>query len=192
MASTAPLFFLLLLCFVYLLESADAAPPARDQKMTVTCNNKKYPSCYSVPPQNLQDCNRPGAVCDNPRFVGGDGTTFYFHGKKDKDFRLRDFTRVQSIGVLFRTHKLFLGAKKVAQWDDAVDQLAIAFDGEPVFLPTTEKAEWTAADSFLTVTRSGPTTNEVVVEAPNSFKITAKVVSSFTYDLPSWKAGHSF
>ncbi|XP_039159582.1 uncharacterized protein LOC120289119 [Eucalyptus grandis] len=33
-------------------------------------------------------CDRPGAVCQDPRFIGGDGVMFYFHGKKDKDFCL--------------------------------------------------------------------------------------------------------
>ncbi|KAF7119621.1 hypothetical protein RHSIM_Rhsim13G0108800 [Rhododendron simsii] len=31
-------------------------------------------------------CNLPGGLCQDPRFVGGDGLTFYFHGKKDQDF----------------------------------------------------------------------------------------------------------
>ncbi|CAN6438776.1 unnamed protein product [Victoria cruziana] len=88
----------------------------------------------------------------------------------------RDFTWVQSIGVLFGNHRLFLGAKKVARWDDAVDQLAIAFDGELIFLPTTENAKWTAPESSLTITRSGSSTNEAAVEAPDNFKITARVV----------------
>ncbi|XP_031500263.1 uncharacterized protein LOC116264266 [Nymphaea colorata] len=82
---------------------------------------------------------------------------------------------VQSIGFLFDHHKLFIGAKKIAQWDDAIDQLAIAFDGEPLFLPTTKDAQWTSAASALTITRSGRA-NEILVEAANEFKITAKVV----------------
>ncbi|KAF3776477.1 hypothetical protein EJ110_NYTH48182 [Nymphaea thermarum] len=208
---SAPLIFLLpLLC----LELAAATV---DKNVTlpkiVKCTVKKYKLCYSIPltcpitcPKTCKvdctickavcECDRPGAVCQDPRLVGGDGITFYFHGKKDKDFCLvtdtnlhinghfigrrgdgmkRDFTWVQSIGVLFGTHKLFLGAKKVARWDDAVDQLVIGFDGEPLSLPTTENAEWTAADSSLTITRSGSTTNEVVLEAPNNFRIAAKV-----------------
>jgi hypothetical protein len=24
--------------------------------------------------------------CGDPRFTGGDGNTFYFHGKRDRDF----------------------------------------------------------------------------------------------------------
>ncbi|XP_031500266.1 uncharacterized protein LOC116264268 [Nymphaea colorata] len=179
----------------------------------VSCRHKEFKECHgqvhSCPaacPRTCKvdcgqckpvcECDRPGAVCDDPRFIGGDGITFYFHGQKDRDFCLvsdtnlhinghfigkrgdgmkRDFTWVQSIGLLLDDHKLFIGAKKVAQWDDAIDQLAIAFDGEPVFLPNIEDAQWTSAASTFTITRSGRT-NEIVVEAVNKFKITAKVV----------------
>lgn len=76
------------------------------------------------------DCDRVGAVCQDPRFIGGDGVTFYFHGKKDRDFCLvsdsnlhinghfigrrnqdmkRDFTWVQALGILFDTHQLHVG-----------------------------------------------------------------------------------
>ncbi|KZV32082.1 hypothetical protein F511_31918 [Dorcoceras hygrometricum] len=34
------------------------------------------------------NCNVPGAVCQDPRFIGGDGITFYFHGRKNEDFCL--------------------------------------------------------------------------------------------------------
>ncbi|XP_031500262.1 uncharacterized protein LOC116264265 [Nymphaea colorata] len=161
-------------------------PAACPETCKIDCRTCK-PVCY---------CDKPGAVCDDPRFIGGDGITFYFHGQKDRDFCLvsetnlhinghfigkrgdgmkRDFTWVQSIGVLFDDHKLFIGAKKVAQWDDSIDQLAIAFDGEPVFLPTKEEAQWAPPASVLIITRSSRA-NEIVVEAVNKFKITAKVV----------------
>lgn len=78
------------------------------------------------------DCNQVGAVCQDPRFIGGDGITFYFHGKKDHDFCLvsdsnlhinghfigrrnpdmkRDFTWVQALGILFDTHQLYVGKR---------------------------------------------------------------------------------
>ncbi|GKC38148.1 hypothetical protein Tco_1050532 [Tanacetum coccineum] len=88
------------------------SPPTKSK-----CKLRSYP----------QSCDMPGAVCQDPRFIGVDGITFYFHGKKDNDFCLvadknlhinghfigkrnknmgRDFTWVQSIGVLFANHKL--------------------------------------------------------------------------------------
>ncbi|PIN08744.1 hypothetical protein CDL12_18683 [Handroanthus impetiginosus] len=108
----------------------------------------------------------PGAVCQDPRFIGGDGITFYFHGKKDKDFCLvtqpnlhinahfigkrnqkmnREFTWVQSIAILFGDHRLYVGAQKTTTWNEAVDRLSVAFDGEPISLSPAEGATWRLA-----------------------------------------------
>ncbi|KAI3517155.1 hypothetical protein L1887_16364 [Cichorium endivia] len=62
-----------------------------------TCFNQWYPCPNSCPKNCFMDCvsckpvcrcNMPGALCQDPRFVGGDGVTFYFHGRKDQDFCL--------------------------------------------------------------------------------------------------------
>lgn len=143
------------------------------------------------------DCDYPGAICQDPRFIGGDGITFYFHGKKDKDFCLvtdpnlhinghfigkrnanmgRDFTWVQSIGVLFDNHRLFLGAKKTSVWDDANDRLSLAFNGEPIYLEETEGSQWSSTSTpLVTITRTSKT-NELIVEVQGKLKVTAKVV----------------
>lgn len=143
------------------------------------------------------DCNRPGAVCQDPRFIGADGITFYFHGKKDQDFCLvsdsnlhinahfigrrnenmkRDFTWVQSLGILFDTHQLYLGAMKTATWDDSVDRIAVVFDEKSVFLPEGEGAKWQSTTSpTVTITRTRDT-NAVAVEAEENFVIKAAVV----------------
>ncbi|PKI58634.1 hypothetical protein CRG98_020960, partial [Punica granatum] len=127
----------------------------------VRCRNRYYPQCYgqqltcpsACPTGCMVDCasckavcqcDYPGAVCQDPRFIGGDGITFYFHGKKDHDFCLmsdpdlhinahfigrrnkymkRDFSWVQSVGILFGKHRLFVGAQKTATWDDSIDHL---------------------------------------------------------------------
>lgn len=147
-------------------------------------------------------CDKPGGVCQDPKFVGGDGITFYFHGKKDRDFCLlsdpdlhinahfigksgtasmtRDFTWVQSLAVLFggsgHHHRLYLGAEKTAMWDDSVDRLAVAYDGLPIHLPNKDGATWQSSDSpATTITRSADA-NAVTVEVEGKLKITIGVV----------------
>ncbi|KAL4555808.1 hypothetical protein LXL04_038436 [Taraxacum kok-saghyz] len=189
--------------------SPTPTPPSQPKK--VKCKNSNYPKCYayehvcpaSCPGQCEVDCvtckpvcncDMPGAVCQDPRFIGGDGVTFYFHGKKDQDFCLvsdnnlhinghfigkrnknmgRDFTWVQSIGVLFDNHKVQISALKTSSWDDATDRISVAFDGENIDLPKTEGAKWQF--STMSITRIEDT-NHIVVEVENLFKITTKVV----------------
>ncbi|KAL6341895.1 hypothetical protein AAG906_038140 [Vitis piasezkii] len=196
-------------------------PPASPQPSSsgpkrVKCKNKYYTHCYGMElncPSTCPDqcevdcvtcspvcnCNKPGAVCQDPRFIGGDGITFYFHGKKDRDFCLvsdsnlhinahfigkrnqnmkRDFTWVQSLGILFDTHQLFIGAKKTATWDDSVDRLALVFDGEPIFLPDEEGVKWQPEMSpeDVSVTRT-QNTNAVEIEKESrvhNYDITAE------------------
>ncbi|CAL5424034.1 unnamed protein product [Camellia sinensis] len=143
------------------------------------------------------DCNRPGAVCQDPRFVGADGIAFYFHGKKGQDFCIvtdsnlhinahfigkrnsnmkRDFTWIQSLGILFDSHKLSIAAQKTPIWDDSVDRLSLSFNGEPVLLSAFSGATWQpSAVSGVSITRSRDA-NSVVIEVEENFKIKANVV----------------
>lgn len=136
-------------------------------------------------------------MCQDPRFVGGDGIAFYFHGRKDGHFCLvtddnlhinahfigkrkpgmkRDFTWVQSLGILFDAHKLYVGAMRTAAWDDASDRLEFAFDGHRISLPADVGATWTSpAAPGVSITRTRAT-NAVTVEAKGRFAITAVAV----------------
>ncbi|XP_027333777.1 mucin-2 [Abrus precatorius] len=181
---------------------------------TVRCSNKNYTKCYNMehvcpnpcPGGCEVDCNtckpvckcdKPGAICQDPRFIGGDGITFYFHGKKDSNFCLvsdpnlhinahfigrrnndmkRDFTWVQSIAILFDNHQLFLGAHKTSTWQDYIDHLALTFDGESITLDESEGATWTSSTvSGVSIARTA-STNSVIVEVEGKLRITAKVV----------------
>ncbi|XP_076888355.1 uncharacterized protein LOC143538757 [Bidens hawaiensis] len=138
-------------------------------------------------------CHIPGALCQDPRFVGGDGLTFYFHGHKDQDFCLlsdhnlhinghfigkrnpkltRDFTWVQSTGILFNDHKLLVGAKKTSTWNDNEEHLFISYDDTPLSL---DGKDWNYRNASLMITRTSPT-NGIAIEVQNSFRITATVV----------------
>jgi len=145
----------------------------------------------------VAECDRPGAVCQDPRFIGGDGITFYFHGKKDRNFCLvsdpnlhinahfigrrnnnmkRDFTWVQSIAILFDNHQLFVGALKTTTWEDHIDRLALTFDGQPLTLYESEGARWTSSTvPNVSIVRS-TSTNSVLVEVEGRLRVTAKVV----------------
>ncbi|ONK55476.1 uncharacterized protein A4U43_UnF2630 [Asparagus officinalis] len=199
---------LMVVCAALFLSVAEA-------RRKVKCHNKKaYPHCAGYQfycPDSCEhscyvdcelcrpvcSCDKPGGVCQDPKFVGGDGITFYFHGKKDRDFCLlsdsdlhinahfigkrgptmsRDFTWVQSVALLFDDHRLYVGAQKTAAWDNDVDRLEISYDGQTIDLPATEGARWQSSTlPALSIVRSLGT-NAVTLEAEGKFKITANVV----------------
>ncbi|PSR89871.1 Metallothionein-2 like [Actinidia chinensis var. chinensis] len=192
--------------------SSTPSPEVSPKK--VRCRNKNFEKCYltehTCPPgcpnqcevdcatcSPVCGCNKAGSICQDPRFVGADGISFYFHGKKDRDFCIvsdsnlhinahfigrrndnmkRDFTWIQSLGILFDTHSLFVGAKKTSTWDDFSDRLELAFDGQTISLPSREGAKWWPTTmSGVSVTRSLHV-NSVVIEVEGNFKIKATVV----------------
>ncbi|KAG0541181.1 hypothetical protein BDA96_03G474200 [Sorghum bicolor] len=144
----------------------------------------------------------PGTSCGDPRFTGGDGNTFYFHGKKDQDFCIvtdadlhinahfignhnpalnRDFTWVQALGVTFRggggdNHRLYVGARRAVEWDEEEDHIQVIFDGEPVDVDAVRNARWASRTvPGLSVTRMD-SVNTVMVELDGVFAISANAV----------------
>ncbi|KAJ0238318.1 Late embryogenesis abundant protein-related / LEA protein-like protein [Hirschfeldia incana] len=183
---------------------------ARCKKKGSPCYGVEY-SCPAACPRSCEvdcvtckplcNCDKPGSVCQDPRFIGGDGLTFYFHGKKDSNFCLisdpnlhinahfigkrrpgmaRDFTWVQSIAILFGTHRFYVGALKTATWDDSVDRISASFDGNVISLPQLDGATWTSPPGVypqVSVKRINADTNNIEVEIEGLLKITARVVS---------------
>ncbi|TVU09209.1 hypothetical protein EJB05_42657, partial [Eragrostis curvula] len=139
----------------------------------------------------------PGGSCGDPRFTGGDGNSFYFHGKKDQDYCIlsdtnlhinahfiskrnptmrRDFTWIQALGIGFADHRLYMGATKTTKWNNDVDRLELSFDGAPIDIPTETGAKWESASvSGLTILRTA-TANVVRVQLKGVFDIMANVV----------------
>ncbi|KAJ4820137.1 hypothetical protein LUZ62_032703 [Rhynchospora pubera] len=189
-------------------------PPTKPKKVKCSFGNDVNPYCRGVeancpgkcPQSCVMDCkstckpicvcDKPGA-CGDPRFIGGDGNAFYFHGRKDRDFCIvsdsdlhinahfigkrgpsmnRDFTWIQSIAVLFGEHRLYVGARKTSTWDDERDYLEISFDGEQVHLPEADGAEWKSLYvPALKISRT-KAINTMMVELKGRFKIIANVV----------------
>ncbi|KAK1398453.1 Root cap [Heracleum sosnowskyi] len=125
----------------------------------IDCTSKCEATCKYRKPK----CDGYGSLCYDPRFVGGDGVMFYFHGAKGSDFaivsdnnlqinahfigtrpagRTRDYTWVQALSIMFDSHTLVLAAKRVVQWDDKVESLTVKWDGEEISIPTDGEAEW--------------------------------------------------
>ncbi|SPT18317.1 unnamed protein product [Triticum aestivum] len=161
------------------------------------CRDLCYVHCPSC--KLVCMCELAGTECYDPRFVGGDGNKFLFHGRRDADFCLlsdanlhinahfigkrnaqaapaRDFTWVQALGIRFGGHRLYLGVKRTVTWDNAVDRLAITFDGMPVELDAAPAASWSPASApALSVLRIGAA-NGVVVRLDGRFRIVANAV----------------
>ncbi|CAA7030721.1 unnamed protein product [Microthlaspi erraticum] len=190
-------------------EEGAGARRARCKKQGSPCNGVEY-TCPARCPRSCEvdcvtckpvcSCDKPGSVCQDPRFIGGDGLTFYFHGKKDSNFCLisdpnlhinahfigkrrsgmsRDFTWVQSIAILFGTHRFYVGALKTATWDDSVDRISASFDGNVISLPRLDGATWTSSPGVypqVSVKRVNADTNNLEVEVEGLLKITARVV----------------
>uniref|UniRef100_A0A803L2E0 Uncharacterized protein n=3 Tax=Chenopodium quinoa TaxID=63459 RepID=A0A803L2E0_CHEQI len=88
----------------------------------------------------------------------------------------RDFTWVQSIGILFDNHRLFLGATKTSEWNDAKDSLSLAFDGEPIFLKETQGSRWSSTTMPRVIITRMSETNSIIIQVQGKLQITAKVV----------------
>lgn len=138
------------------------------------------------------NCRGFGSICYDPRFIGGDGTMFYFHGAKGGDFalvsddnlhinahfigtrpegRTRDFTWVQALSVMYDSHTLVIAAKRVAVWDENVDALLIRYDGKDVSVPTDGETEW------RNEAEDGSNEREVVIERTDEFNSVKVTVS---------------
>uniref|UniRef100_A0A1D1XS48 Phosphoheptose isomerase n=1 Tax=Anthurium amnicola TaxID=1678845 RepID=A0A1D1XS48_9ARAE len=161
------------------------------------CNSR---TCEAVCKHRRPNCNGQGAGCYDPRFIGGDGVVFYFHGSKDEHFSLvsdpnfqinarfiglrpagrsRDFTWIQALSFLSSSsssHTFTLeAAKAVRRWDDALDHLRFSYNGQPLDLPEGHMSSWTSPDGELAVERTGRA-NAVTVRLEGLAEASVKVV----------------
>ncbi|KAL8147820.1 hypothetical protein AgCh_005220 [Apium graveolens] len=142
------------------------------------------------------NCNGNGAACYDPRFIGGDGIVFYFHGRSNEHFslvsdhnlqinarfiglrpegRTRDYTWIQALGVQFGSQKLFVEATKAASWNDNIDHLKLLYNEEDVILEETPLSDWKSAKGNIKAERIS-STNDLIVSISNVLEISVRVV----------------
>nr|CAD1844777.1 unnamed protein product [Ananas comosus var. bracteatus] len=96
----------------------------------------------------------------------------HFIGKQGKG---RDFTWVQSIGVLFGSQQFYVGARKVATWHGSDDNMHVQFNGADINIPSGDGEMWTSPEGDLQIKRVGET-NSIVAEVVGVVKIGVRVV----------------
>jgi hypothetical protein len=142
------------------------------------------------------NCNRPGSACYDPRFIGGDGIVFYFHGKSNEEFslvsdsdlqingrfighrpagRARDFTWIQALGFLFNSNKFSLEAAKTASWDNEIDHLKFSYDGQDLSVPEETLSTWYSPNKDIKIERVSMR-NSVIVTIKDKAEIMINVV----------------
>ncbi|KAK8527359.1 hypothetical protein V6N13_085193 [Hibiscus sabdariffa] len=185
-------------CFLKPLTCPSQCPSSTpsDPKAKVCYVNCDSPICKAECRNRKPNCNAPGAACLDPRFIGGDGIVFYFHGKSDEHFSLvsdpniqinarfiglrpagrnRDYTWIQAIGVLFGSETFSLAAKHAATWDEEFDYLKFSYNGSDIVVPEGHLSSWQSPKSDLTVERTSDK-NSVLVTLPDIAEISVNVV----------------
>ncbi|KAA8523844.1 hypothetical protein F0562_010267 [Nyssa sinensis] len=185
-------------CFLKPLICPDECPTrtSKHPKAKVCYVNCDSPICKADCKHRKPNCDGNGAACFDPRFIGGDGIVFYFHGKRNEHFslfsdhnlhinarfiglrpagRTRDFTWIQALGILFGSHTFSLEATKAATWDDKIDHLSFSYDGEEVMLPEGPLSTWKSPETKMKIERIS-SKNSVVVSLPDVVEIAVNVV----------------
>ncbi|KAJ7528601.1 hypothetical protein O6H91_15G009800 [Diphasiastrum complanatum] len=167
--------------------------PNRAARAGLSCFADCSPKCEATCKRRKINCQGYGAVCYDPRFVGGDGVVFYFHGKANQNFcivsdtnihinahfigkrpegRTRDYTWVQALGIMYSSHNFTVAAKKVATWDETADQLLFSYDGKLVTVATAELSTWVSPSGDLRIERLTQVNSvEVVINKIMSLKV---------------------
>ncbi|KAJ4726249.1 Root cap/late embryogenesis-like protein [Melia azedarach] len=135
-------------CFLKYITCPPECPSRspKDPKAKACFINSYSPVCKAECKNCRPNCHGPGAACLDPRFIGGDGIVFYFHGKSNEHYSLvsdlnlqinslfighrpagttRDYTWIQALGFLFDSQTFSLEATKAATWDDEIDHLKL-------------------------------------------------------------------
>ncbi|KAL5976323.1 hypothetical protein ACLOJK_020654 [Asimina triloba] len=183
-------------CFLKKLRCPKECPQSKptDPKAKgcfIDCN-KCEGSCRNRKP----NCNRPGSACFDPRFIGGDGIVFYFHGSRNQHFGLvsdpnlqinahfiglrpagrpRDYTWIQALGIMFGTHTFTVEAKRTETWSDEEDHLLFSRDGRALVIPESHLSEWNSSDNSIAVERTA-NRNSITITLEGVAEISVNVI----------------
>ncbi|KAI4333719.1 hypothetical protein L6164_018492 [Bauhinia variegata] len=167
-----------------------------DPKAKVCQIDCDKPICRAVCRHRKPNCNAPGSGCYDPRFIGGDGRVFYFHGKSNEHFTLvsdsnlqinarfighrpagrgRDFTWIQALGILFNSQTFSLEATKTATWNDEIDHLKFTYNGNDFSLAESTLSTWQSPEKDVKVERIA-SKNSVIVTIKDVAEILVNVV----------------
>ncbi|KAF3453626.1 hypothetical protein FNV43_RR04067 [Rhamnella rubrinervis] len=170
---------------------------SEDPKAKVCYVNVTRPFArHSAEVYRKPNCNSPGSACYDPRFIGGDGVVFYFHGKSNEHFslvsdinlqingrfighgpagRTGDYTWIQALGILLNSHSFTVESTKVATWDNQVDHLQFTYNGEALVVPEGHLSIWYSPQKDIKVERIS-SKNSVVVSLKDTAEILVNVV----------------
>ncbi|KAL3736220.1 hypothetical protein ACJRO7_025213 [Eucalyptus globulus] len=144
------------------------------------------PTCDSQCRNRKPNCIGLGSACYDPRFIGGDGIVFYFHGKTNQTFSLvsdpalqinarfighrpagqsRDNTWIQALGILFNSQSFSLESTRAETWDDQFDHLIFSYNGNVIEMPQNSMSRWCSEAKDIKVER---------VSSKNSVSVTLK------------------
>ncbi|KAI3865375.1 hypothetical protein MKX03_016415 [Papaver bracteatum] len=159
----------------------------------IDCNS---PTCEAICITRKPNCNGSGAACLDPSFTGGDGIVFYFHGRSNEHFSLisdpnlqinarfiglrhegktREYTWIQALGMMFDSHTFSVEARKVAKWDNEVDQLEFSYDGKTLVIPEIHLPGWKSPEQDLIVERTS-NKNSVKITLTDFVEISINIV----------------
>ncbi|KAJ4726248.1 Root cap/late embryogenesis-like protein [Melia azedarach] len=197
-AETATCTFRRSPCFLKIITCPPECPSRSPEgpKAKVCFINCNSPICKAECKNQKPNCNGPGAACLDPRFIGGDGIVFYFHGKSNEHYslvsdlnlqinsrfighrpagRTRDYTWIQALGFLFDSQTFSLEATKAATWDDEIDHLKLTYNGKELAIREGHLSSWQSPESNIRVERTS-NKNSVLITLPEVAEILVNVV----------------
>ncbi|KAJ9684832.1 hypothetical protein PVL29_017023 [Vitis rotundifolia] len=175
--------FLLILWFSASMTTSQPIKPCK-----VGCRGVRYSPCYMVwfpsplrcPTSYFMDCMtcKPlcscsllGVICEDPRFVGRDGITFYFQSSKDQDFYLVSNANLH-INARFMGKRnpnlgvtILVAARRTSTWENNIDHLTLSFDDKPISLLTNEGSKWLPPSFLIVSVMHTSEVNMVMIES---------------------------